>query len=367
MCYIHMLFCGMRWSLLLLALPGTVPLRSSAWPRRLVPGVISPRLSIAVGGTLPVTEQPAYEQAMLLAEQLRAQLEETAPNATAPAADFVDVIRAFAEIGCPDDCRQWLRQMRRSHSSLPLEAYALVVAALIAAGRQREAQRWLRRVVTPEVQQSMLSRDAAATPEAPPTLARYNRAMATYAAAGRPTEVMAVMRQMVREGRIAPDVVSFNSLIAAHAAAGHPQRGYTWLTRMQQWNVRPDVVSYTSAIAGFARSAEPERARGVLLEMQEAGVTPNVRSYSALVEAFAAAGLVDEASGWLQRARDSGVIPNVVTYSSVAKGYALLARFGEARAVVADMRAANVQPSTGTYQALIACATRSGQLDEALR
>ena len=53
---------------------------------------------------------------------------------------------------------------------------------------------------------------------------RYSRVLASYAAAGRPEEAVATMKQMVSQGGVTPDIISFNCLIGAHASAGNPDR-----------------------------------------------------------------------------------------------------------------------------------------------
>jgi len=270
--------------------------------------------------------------------------------------DFERVIRAHADAGLVEGCLAWLRRMRRARKPPPLACYALVVAALTAAGRRREAARWLRRVVQPEVTQLLLQRSSASAGDRP-SLAQFNQAMIAYGAAGQPKEAMEVMRRMVGErgkggggskaegakravvggstairgsgagragrGGVSPNVISFNSLIAAHANGGAPERAHAWIDRMRGWGIEPDSCSFTTAIAGFAKAGQPDRARSVMEEMQaetqrSPSVRPDVRAYSALVEAYARVGRLDEAQQWLEDARAAGVSPNVSTNESIA-------------------------------------------------
>ena len=263
-------------------------------------------------------------------ERAELALATLAGEEAAPPEQQAEAIKALAEAGNVDQCLKLLRGMRRTGCAPTLESYGHVVTAFSRAGRPRDADRWMRRVVQPELGKRVLERSAAA-----PKLEDFNRVLSAYAAAGQPREAMETMRSMVRDGGVTPDLVSFNCLIAAYTAAGAPHRGLGWLQRVEQWaqqGIVPDVVSYTTVMAGFARTAEPERAVEVLRMMEGAGVTPNVFSYTAVVDGFAAAGQVEQAAKWLSTAREAGVAPNVVTYSAVAKGYAALGRLAEAQA-----------------------------------
>ena len=268
-------------------------------------------------------------------ERARAMLEALPKSGQAAPHEYSQILEAFAEAGSPEACLDLLRRMRRADIRPTLQCYAYVVSALHKAGRSRDAARWMRRVVQPEVSHRLLSREEAEGEVV--GRVQYNKVLASYAAAGRPLEAMATMRQMVSQGGVTPDIFSFNCLISAHAAAGEPERAFSWLTRAAQWGVTPDVVSYTTAISGYARALRPEQAQGAFEAMVRAGVEPNVLSYSSLVDAYAVAGRVEEAHGWLDKASAAGVRPNVVTYSCVAKGYARLGRLEDAERVLQQM------------------------------
>mmetsp|Transcript_40585 Transcript_40585/g.127977 ORF Transcript_40585/g.127977 Transcript_40585/m.127977 type:complete len:720 (+) Transcript_40585:12-2171(+) len=313
----------------------------------------------AAAGVPKVAPSAAEHAQVLLADLIAIEeLSGAAPDKEL----FERAIRAHAEAGLVEECLSLLRRMRRARKTPSLESYALVVSALSAAGRPREAARWLRRVVEPSVSQLLLRRS-----KAPPRRSEYNRAMAAYGAAGLPHEVMETLRMMVGEGEHRPDLRSFNALIAAHANAGQPDRAAAWIHRMRGWGIEPDACSYTSAIAGFARAGEPERAATLMAEMRLApNVTADIRAHSALVEAFAVAGRVAEAAGALQAARDAGLAPTVVTYASVAKGHAMRGEYEAASGVLDQMEADGVAPNVPTFHALLSVCARAGEADEAL-
>ena len=52
------------------------------------------------------------------------------------------------------------------------------------------------------------------------TRERYNRVLASYAAAGRPAEAVDTMKQMVNEGGVTPDAISYAAIVQAHVNGG---------------------------------------------------------------------------------------------------------------------------------------------------
>ena len=209
-------------------------------------------LSIAAADQDKMSKSDAPAAAVITAEARqqaisrgRAALELLPAKGGLPS-DYVQALRAFAEGGAPDLCIGILRRMGQDGLTPSLESYAFVVSALQAAGRGREASRWMRRIVQPEISSALINRKVAegrlVDREA------YNRVLASYSAAGRPAEAISTMRQMVSQGGVTPDIVSFNCapalaqrrptnrslssatctnrarIISAPSAGPHPQR-----------------------------------------------------------------------------------------------------------------------------------------------
>ena len=240
--------------------------------------------------------------------------------------EFESVIRAHAEAGLVEECISWLHRMRRARKQPSLECYALVVAALSAAGRRREAARWLRRVVQPEVSQLLMQRNSNSTGAAP-TLAQFNEAMIAYGAAGQPHEVMEIMRKMVRglgsaelgtqterrkkELELEQPVLSHSTANGAPLPgtdSGRTSSGRGWtrsggarggaadgMPSAGTRGVAPDVVSFNSLIAAHANAGSPERARAWIDRMRGWGIAPDACSYTTAIAGFARAGQPDRA------------------------------------------------------------------------
>lgn len=202
---------------------------------------------------------PRLLEARLRADSMHEELKE---RGEVEAGDYAELIRCYSDAGAADECRLLLRQMRRAGISPSLESYALVVSALSSSGQQQEAERWMERVVKPELAQAMISRTRESGSQV--ELLTYNKALSAWAAAGRPTEARDMLKQMVKEG-LRPDIVSFNCIIAAHSAARSPFKALSWLERAIAWGVKADVVSFTSVIVGFARTSQPKEAERVMV------------------------------------------------------------------------------------------------------
>jgi pentatricopeptide repeat protein len=143
----------------------------------------------------------AVQMAMARARSKLEALEANGLNSVSCA----DTLSALAEAGDPEGCLSLLRHMRRANVQPTLECYGFVVSALQAAGRTREATKWLGRVVQPEVSEALLNR--AVKEGEVVTRERYNRVLASYAAAGRPSEAVTTMKQMVHVGGVTPDII----------------------------------------------------------------------------------------------------------------------------------------------------------------
>ena len=138
---------------LVLALSTTSALLSYRAP----PPVLLAADAAAISADTPIrTTRP---EAQLQALQRARMLLDALPDSGNSQASYTTVLRAFSEAAMPEECTALLRRMRRETRSRPsLECYGFVVSALQAAGRPREAARWLRRVVQPEVSHSLVNR-----------------------------------------------------------------------------------------------------------------------------------------------------------------------------------------------------------------
>ena len=92
--------------------------------------------------------QTVRSQAQERAELALATL---AGEEAAPPEQQAEAIKALAEAGDVDQCLKLLRGLRRTGCAPTLESYGHVVTAFSRAGRPRDADRWMRRVVQPEL------------------------------------------------------------------------------------------------------------------------------------------------------------------------------------------------------------------------
>ena len=104
--------------------------------------------------------QTVRSQAQERAELALATL---AGEEAAPPEQQAEAIKALAEAGDVDQCLKLLRGLRRTGCAPTLESYGHVVTAFSRAGRPRDADRWMRRVVQPELGKRVLERSAAPT------------------------------------------------------------------------------------------------------------------------------------------------------------------------------------------------------------
>lgn len=139
------------------------------------------------------------------------------------------------------------------------------------------------------------------------------------------------MREMVDEGGIEPDVVSYNTLIDGCIVVDDCAGALTYFNEMRKRGIAPSKVSYTTLMKAFASSGQPKLANKVFDEMlKDPRVKVDLVAWNMLVDGYCKMGLIEEAKSIIQKMKENGMFPNVATYGSLANGIALAKKPGEA-------------------------------------
>lgn len=244
----------------------------------------------------------------------------------------------------------------------------------------------------------------------------YNSFLNACAKTGRVEDAFISLRAMA-ESKISPDVVSCNVLIACCVRADEIDVALSLLHRMPSWGISPDIYSYNSVINGFRKAHMLEEAFDLVAAMEiAAGIDPiEGRTPSKTIAAvrpsknqiqnslesdsrhgsngvpqqFKGNGTADETpetnnnynskSGENRQEQHSengdendaseSVGPDLVTYNTLISGIAATQQpnLDRALAVQKHMSKQGMKGNEVTYNALMATATRSGQVDAAFR
>ncbi|KAG6384288.1 hypothetical protein SASPL_155910 [Salvia splendens] len=112
-----------------------------------------------------------------------------------------------------------------------------------------------------------------------------------------------LMREMMEEAEIQPDVISYNTLIDGCILVDDCAGALSYFNEMRRRGIAPTKVSYTTLMKAFASSGQPKLASKL--------------------------GLIEEAKSVMEKMKEEGMLPNVATYGSLANGIALARNRGK--------------------------------------
>ncbi|KAK3139391.1 hypothetical protein QOZ80_5AG0382500 [Eleusine coracana subsp. coracana] len=147
------------------------------------------------------------------------------------------------------------------------------------------------------------------------------------------------------DGMRGRDVVSWTTLMSGYAAAGRPSDALSLLRAMASSGVRPNAVTLSTAATGCARLADAGLGRQVHARAEVAGCARDAVVATAFVDMYGKAGAVEDA-----RAVFDGMpapARNVVSWGAMMSAYAQNALGNEAIHLFAELRTKfnNVSPN----------------------
>lgn len=242
------------------------------------------------------------------------------PQAFAPDSRiYTTLMKGYMEAGRVADTVRMLEAMRqqKDSSSRPDHVtYTTVISAFVKAGSMDRA-----REVVVEMARSRV----------PANLITYNILLKGYCHQLQIDKAEDLIREMIDEGGIEPDVVSYNTLIDGCIQVDDCAGALTYFNEMRKRGIAPTKVSYTTLMKAFASSAQPKLAHKVFDEMlKDPRVKVDLIAWNMLVEGYCKLGLIEEGKSVIQSMKENGVFPNVATYGSLANGIALARKPGEA-------------------------------------
>ncbi|XP_057779001.1 pentatricopeptide repeat-containing protein At3g09650, chloroplastic [Salvia miltiorrhiza] len=242
------------------------------------------------------------------------------PQAVAPDSRiYTTLMKGYMKAGRVADVVRMLEAMshQKDSSSHPDHVtYTTVISAFVKAGAMDRA-----RLVLVEM----------ARIGVPANLITYNILLKGYCHRLQIDKAEDVMREMVEEAGIQPDVISYNTLIDGCILVDDCAGALTYFNEMRKRGIAPTKVSYTTLMKAFASSGQPKLASKVFDEMlKDPRVKVDLVAWNMLVEGYCKLGLIEEAKSIIEKMKEEGMCPNVATYGSLANGIALARKPGEA-------------------------------------
>ncbi|EYU41632.1 hypothetical protein ABFS82_10G040300 [Erythranthe guttata] len=232
---------------------------------------------------------------------------------------YTTLMKGYMKAGRVADTVRVLEAMRhqKDDTSLPDHVtYTTVISAFVKAGSMDRARQVLTEMAKMRV---------------PANLITYNILLKGYCHQLQIDKAEDLIREMVDEARIEPDVVSYNTLIDGCIQVDDSSGALTYFNEMRKRGIAPTKVSYTTLMKAFASTGQPKLANKVFDEMlKDPRVVVDLVAWNMLVDGYCKLGLVDEAKSIIQKMKDDGIYPNVATYGSLANGIAVAKKPGEA-------------------------------------
>ncbi|KAK7393588.1 hypothetical protein VNO78_22146 [Psophocarpus tetragonolobus] len=232
---------------------------------------------------------------------------------------YTTLMKGYMNAGRVSDTVRMLEAMRRlddkgghpDHVS-----YTTVVSALVNVGAMDRARQVLAEMTRIGV---------------PANLITYNVLLKGYCKQLQIDKARELIKEMVDDAGIQPDVVSYNILIDGCILVDDSAGALSFFNEMRARGIAPTKISYTTLMKAFAYSGQPKLAHRVFNEMDnDPRVKVDLIAWNMLVEGYCRLGLVEEAKKVVQKMKDGGFHPDVGTYGSLANGIALARKPGEA-------------------------------------
>lgn len=232
---------------------------------------------------------------------------------------YTTLMKGYMKAGRVADTVRMLEAMRlqKDSTSHPDHVtYTTVISAFVRAGSMDKARQVLAEMARIHV---------------PANLVTYNILLKGYCQQLQIDKTEILIREMINEAKIEPDVVSYNTLIDGCILVDDSAGALSYFNEMRKRGIAPTKVSYTTLMKAFASSGQPKLAAKVFDEMLiDSRVKVDLIAWNMLVEGYCKLGKVDEAKSVIQRMKENGLYPNVATYGSLANGIALARKPGEA-------------------------------------
>lgn len=120
---------------------------------------------------------------------------------------------------------------------------------------------------------------------------------------------------------VSPDKCSYNSLIQILSEAELPEKGASYVRKMQEAGLVSDCIPYSMVMTRFAKLGKLEQAEDLFDEMVTQGIEPDIVIYSILINAFSDIGSIDEALNYVDSMKHVGFALNSIICNSLIKLY----------------------------------------------
>ncbi|XP_044509564.1 pentatricopeptide repeat-containing protein At5g41170, mitochondrial-like [Mangifera indica] len=178
-------------------------------------------------------------------------------------------------------------------------------------------------------------------------------------------EVRNLMEQMVTDGNLLHDQVTYETLIHMLSKHGHGDEALKFLKEAEDKGFQVDKVAYSAIIHSFCKDGRIQEAKELVNQMFQKGCIPDVVTYTAVVNGFCRVGKLDLARKMLQQMYKHGCKPNTVSYTALLNGLCRNGKSLEAREMINMSEEEWWTPNAITYSVVMHGLRRERKLSEA--
>eukprot|EP00903_Cladosiphon_okamuranus_P005631 g5598.t1 len=193
-----------------------------------------------------------------------------------------------------------------------------------------------------------------------PDAISYQSALSACRAGGDGASAVMLLKDMEKQG-LEPRDSDYNLVIETVGKEGDWGGALNLIKRMKGEGLTPDAYTYGAAVGACAKGRNPAMAKILLEEMQGLGLTPTRFCWNSVISVHARTGNTTVALALMDEMKQS--MPcDETTFSNVVHGCAQTRDWKAAARLLKDMRAAGLKPNDSCYYALLAAASKAGEL-----
>ena len=137
----------------------------------------------------------------------------------------------------------------------------------------------------------------------------YNAALSGVAKAGKKYQALQLLREMIEENGILPNVKTYT--IAINACGGDWKTALSLFDEMKRRGIEPDCLSYSAAISSCEKDGQTGAALELYAEMKRNGIDPNEFVFCSLIRACCETKIYPRALQLLREATEKSLYPNL--------------------------------------------------------
>ncbi|KAL8116724.1 hypothetical protein AgCh_023032 [Apium graveolens] len=199
-----------------------------------------------------------------------------------------------------------------------------------------------------------------------PNIVTYNTVIDSFCEQGLADDALDLHSEMIENG-ILPDVWSYNAIIRVLCRLDRWEDVSILLKQMMEdISISPDVHTFTILIDAYSKSGKLDDAKHIIEIMSERGVYPDIVTYNTLMQGYCTQGQTAIAFDLYRKILSEGLSPTIVTHNILVHGLCQMGKSMEALTILYKMQDQGHRPDIVTYETLLGGLCKNRYVDKAL-